>query len=95
LLTTDAMMRSCGQQCLTSAQAWRAYDRLRADPRIGFAHEVTAFEPLWKRFTDRGMAAPKLWMDAYLAAFAIAGDHQFVTSDKAFTQFSGLKLIIL
>jgi uncharacterized protein len=34
-------------------------------------------------------------MDAYLAAFAIAGGHQLVTTDKAFKQFQGLDLLVL
>jgi predicted nucleic acid-binding protein len=29
-------------------------------------------------------------MDAYLAAFAMAGGYQLVTADKAFKQFKGL-----
>jgi hypothetical protein len=31
----------------------------------------------------------------YLAAFALAGGHQFVTTDKAFRQFKGLDLLLL
>jgi predicted nucleic acid-binding protein len=34
-------------------------------------------------------------MDAYLAAFALAGGHQMVTNDTAFRQFSGLDLVLL
>jgi predicted nucleic acid-binding protein len=34
-------------------------------------------------------------MDAYLAAFALAGGYQFVTIDKAFAQFDGLDLVLL
>jgi predicted nucleic acid-binding protein len=34
-------------------------------------------------------------MDAYLAAFAITGGYQLVTTDKAFKQFKGLNLLIL
>jgi predicted nucleic acid-binding protein len=29
------------------------------------------------------------WMDAYLAAFALAGGHQLVTTDKAFNNSKG------
>ncbi len=37
------------------------------------------------------------WTDAYLAAFAITGDYEFVTFDKGFTRFksSGLRLRLL
>jgi predicted nucleic acid-binding protein len=34
-------------------------------------------------------------MDAYLAAFAIAGGHQLVTTDKGFAQYPGLSLHVL
>jgi predicted nucleic acid-binding protein len=34
-------------------------------------------------------------MDAYLAAFAIAGGHQLITIDTAFRQFDGLDLLVL
>jgi hypothetical protein len=34
-------------------------------------------------------------MDAYLAAFAQAGDYQLVTTDAAFAQFDGLDLELL
>jgi len=34
-------------------------------------------------------------MDAYLAAFAFAGGHQLVTTDKGFKQFKGLDLVVL
>ena len=42
-----------------------------------------------------GLASPKLWMDAYLAAFAIAAKQQLVTTDKAFRQFKDLDLLVL
>jgi predicted nucleic acid-binding protein len=34
-------------------------------------------------------------MDAYLAAFARAGGHRLVTTDRAFRQFSGVDLVLL
>jgi len=34
-------------------------------------------------------------MDAYLAAFALSGAHQLVTTDRAFKQFKGLDLLVL
>jgi hypothetical protein len=38
------------------------------------------------------MASPKLWMDSYLAAFAVAGGYRMVTIDGAYGQFRGLDL---
>jgi hypothetical protein len=34
-------------------------------------------------------------MDAYLAAFALAGGYRLVTIDAGFTQFAGLDLVLL
>jgi predicted nucleic acid-binding protein len=36
-----------------------------------------------------------VWTDAYLAAFAITADIELVTFDQAFTQFKGLRSVIL
>jgi len=66
------------------------------DDRIVFrVNEPAELEPLWKKLAVRGTASPKLWMDAYLAAFALAGRFQMVTTDVAFRQFRGLDLLIL
>jgi predicted nucleic acid-binding protein len=66
-----------------------------ADDRISWIEELSGLEAIWKKFAGGSKASPKLWMDAYLAAFAIAGGHQLVTTDKAFKQFKGLDLLVL
>ena len=43
----------------------------------------------------RDTASPKLWMDAYLAAFALTGGYRMVTTDTAFRQFQGLDVLVL
>jgi predicted nucleic acid-binding protein len=81
---------------LTNRQAWAAYQALLADDRIAFRSEEPAgLEVLWRRFGLRATASPKLWMDAYLAAFALAGGYRMVTTDAAFKQFGGLDLELL
>ena len=81
---------------LTGEQAWDTYERLVTDGRVDFElHEPPGLEGLWRRFTSRALASPKLWMDAYLAAFAVAGGLSFVTSDSGFRQFPGLTLVLL
>ena len=52
-------------------------------------------EAIWKKFAQRKTASPKVWMDAYLAAFAIAGSFQLVTTDNDFKQFNGLNSLVL
>ena len=48
-----------------------------------------------KKFAVRETASPKLWMDAYLAAFALAGRYRIVTTDAGFRQFQGIDLLVL
>ena len=74
----------------------RAYEALLADDRIVLrAEEPAGLKPRWKRMAIRDTASPKLWMDAYLAAFALAGGYRMVTTDAAFKQFGGLDLVLL
>ena len=80
----------------TNRQAWAAYQALLADDRIVLRSEEPAgLEALWRRFAVRGTASPKLWMDAYLAAFALSGGFRMVTTDAAFKQLGGLDLELL
>jgi toxin-antitoxin system PIN domain toxin len=95
LLTTEGLMRYYGIPPMSNAAAWGIYDALHSDRRSGFAAEPAAVEKRWKRFAERPSASPKLWMDAYLAAFAVAGSHTLVTTDQAFRQFDGLDAIVL
>jgi predicted nucleic acid-binding protein len=39
--------------------------------------------------------APKRWMDAYLAAFAIAAGQRLVTFDQGFRSYAGLDVLML
>ena len=57
--------------------------------------EPAGLERQWKKLAVRNTASPKLWMDAYLAAFAIAGRYSMVTTDSAFRQFRELDLLVL
>lgn len=96
LLTNKAVLAPYGNAPLTNREAWMAYEALLADDRVVFrAEEPVGLELHWKQFAVRDTASPKLWMDAYLAAFALAGGHQMVTTDAAFRQFRGLDLLLL
>ena len=97
LLTTEAVTRPYGIPPLTNRGAWKVYDGLTADSRIGWAAEPAgdAVGARWKSYASRDTASPKLWMDAYLAAVAVAGGHQLVTTDSAFRHFKELSAIIL
>jgi toxin-antitoxin system PIN domain toxin len=96
LLTNASVLGPYGNPPLTNRQAWAAYQALLADGRIVMrSDEPTGLEAHWKRFAVRPTASPKLWMDAYLAAFALAGGYRMVTTDAAFEQFRGLDLWLL
>ena len=52
---------------------------------------------LWHRIADVSSPSPRIWMDAYLAAWAIAADVPLATLDADFEAFRsfGLKLQLL
>jgi toxin-antitoxin system PIN domain toxin len=96
LLTSASVLASFGSPPLTNREAWSRYDALLADDRVVFqAHEPVGLEDYWKLFALRNTPSPKLWMEAYLAAFARAGGYQFVTTDRAFLQFASLELTLI
>ncbi len=95
LLTTHAVLAPYGLPPLSNRAAWSAYDRILADDRFEWVEEPKGLEPIWKKLTDGTKASPKVWMDAYLAAFAMAGKYRFVSTDSGFKQFKGLDLILL
>jgi toxin-antitoxin system PIN domain toxin len=87
LLCTDAVM---GGEALTLPQAWSAYAVLLASGRFCFAVEPMKLDATWNDFCRPFASSPKIVMDAYLAAFAVAGGYRLTTLDKAFAQFKGL-----
>lgn len=95
LLTTTAVLAPYGIPPLSNKAAWSIYEGFRADPRITWAEEPPGLEAQWKKWCGSSKASPKQWMDAYLAAFALAGGLQFVTTDQAFSQYKGLNLVLL
>jgi len=95
LLTTSAVLSPFGNSPLSNAEAWELYQGILKNPRIAFAQEPVDVERHWQRLALRTTASPKIWMDAYLAAFAIAGQYRLVTIDAAFDQFNELDLLLL
>jgi toxin-antitoxin system PIN domain toxin len=95
LLTNASVLGPYGNPPLTNREAWSIYEALLSDDRIVFQAEPTGVDSLWKKLAMRETASPKLWMDAYLSAFALAGRYRMVTTDAAFRQFPGLDLLVL
>lgn len=82
---------------LTNREAWAALDQLMEDDAMGFEAEPHGLDLVWRQLADGDASSPKLWMDAYLAAFAISGGLRMVTMDKDFRKFEplGLDLLLL
>jgi toxin-antitoxin system PIN domain toxin len=94
LLTTAAVLARYDEPPFTNADAWAFYQQLLLDNGFPF---VTNPRGLMYSGTVSPADRPRhpLWMDAYLAAFALAASHQLVTTDKAFTQFPKLDVLVL
>jgi hypothetical protein len=73
---------------VTLAEAWTLYDRLLADPRVSFTEEPLGIEASWPRYTSQRRFSPKVWSDAYLAAFVQHAGSELVTFDQGFGQFT-------
>lgn len=96
LLTTASIVARFGYTPLTNSQAWTTYEAFLADDRIVYRpDEPPGLQRLWRELATRPTPSPKLWMDAYLAAFAISAGLTFVTADSAFRQFPSLDLLLI
>jgi uncharacterized protein len=96
LLTNAVVLGAYGNAPLTNRQAWAVYSALLEDDRIRFwSEEPAGLESRWRELAGRDSASPKLWMDAYLAAFARAGRCRLVTTDAGFRQFPDLDSLVL
>jgi predicted nucleic acid-binding protein len=80
---------------MSNQSAWQSYETFFALPQAIWLEEPPSLEVEWKRLTAGPLSTPKLWMDAYLAAFALSGGYSLVTADQAFTQFAGLKVVMV
>jgi toxin-antitoxin system PIN domain toxin len=92
LLTNVSVM---GKDVCNLKQAWTIYDTLMGDERFDFSTEPMDLEQFLRWYTAGEQVSPKLWQDAYLAAFARAAKLHLVTFDRGFQQYEGLRLTIL
>ena len=92
LLNNPAVM---GTDVCNTDTAWKLNDRLFGDPRFIQEPEPPALEKELRRLTKGFPYSPKLWQDAYLAAFAVSTDVTLVTFDQGFRKFPRLKCAIL
>ncbi|MGL4401645.1 MAG: TA system VapC family ribonuclease toxin [Luteolibacter sp.] len=80
---------------LTNQQAWDTLDRLMEDDAVRFESEPPGVDAIWRQLSEIDTASPKVWMDAYLAAFAICANLRLVTFDRDFRKFEKHSLDLL
>jgi toxin-antitoxin system PIN domain toxin len=75
-------------------EAWEVYRELRLGSGVPLLEEPQGLDEVLADLV-RGGLSPRLWTDAYLAAFALAGGHRLVTFDQDFLRFPGLEVLRL
>ena len=95
LLTTKSVTAPYRIPPLSNNEAWQILERLMDDDRVTLASEPNGILTKWKLYARKQVSSPKLWMDAWLAAFATCGGLQCITLDKGFSQFPDLDLNLL
>jgi uncharacterized protein len=93
LLNNPTVMQ---EETLTVDACWDVWKRMLEDERIQF----TIFEPpnldaAFEHLMSGRVFSPRLWTDAYLAAFANTGGLILATFDQGFRTFSGLACEVL
>jgi uncharacterized protein len=95
LASNTAFLRSCNIIGLTNRDALSSLNQLMASASVAYREEPVGLVPIWYRLAALPSASPKVWMDAYLAAFATAGDLDMITFDQGFSQFPGANIHIV
>lgn len=95
LVTTSAIQKCYGSERISNALAWDRWEYLAAMPQVLFLGEPPDLEMHWAGYATLKTPAPKVWMDAYLAAFARGYAIQMLTLDRDFENFADLDVRIL
>ncbi len=97
LAVSPSLLKLYGAEGFTNLDALDLLRSLAKHPKVGFLEEPADQETLWHQLADLPSASPKVWMDAYLAAFAIGHKLEMVTLDSDFKSFvkDGLRLRLL
>lgn len=80
---------------LTAQRAWQIYHQFLSTPNHVFLAEPTILDAHFQALTTQLALPHRMWTDAYLAAFAIAGGHRLVSFDSDFSRFPGLNFLHL
>ncbi len=97
LASTPSVQRTYDALGLTNRSVWLALDTLQALPQVTWREEPPGVFAQWRSLAALDSASPKVWTDAYLAAFAMQAGLQMVTLDRDFKNFvkQGLDLKLL
>lgn len=98
LLTQAGTMKAFGLAALTNTEALAFVRKTQSDPKVARVESPPPItREIWLRAAATKTPSPNVWMDAWLAAFAIALDAEMVTFDSGFENFTihGLKLVLL
>ena len=97
LISTPALTSQYGIPAVTNEEALELLDLFMGSPQVIYQDETAGLLPIWRSLAVTSTPSPRLWMDAYLAAFAMAGGLQITTFDHGFASFqpAGLNLLML
>ena len=87
--------RIFGEWALDGSSAWDVLRAWRAQSRVTYRKEPPGTEELVRGWAGSLDLRGGDWTDAYLAAFAVAGDLRLVTFDRGFERFAGLSWLHL
>lgn len=98
LLSNPSVCRAFNSPLMTNEQAAMILNDWQKHDHIGcFDVEPADTRELWLELASVPSSSPKVWMDAYLAAFAISARLPFATLDADFRRFEaqGLQLSLI
>lgn len=97
LATTPVLLHAYGALGFTNQDAVKLIKTLSSLATVSTLEEPSGLEPRWLELAGLPSSSPKVWMDAYLAAFSIRHGVEFVTLDRDFQNFEkdGLNLRLL
>ena len=91
LLTTQAVM---GDEVLTQKQCWAIYAHWIDGGRATLLADPASTDEGFEALASADLPSPKVWADAYLAAFAVSSDLTLVTFDKALAQKASRAVVL-
>lgn len=87
--------RILGDAALDGATAWQALATWLAAPRVSFLNEPPGIDEWLRRWAVQLDPRGGQWTDAYLAAFAAAGNCRVVAFDADFHRHTGIEFLHL